>query len=89
MFKIASLSPAYSAPISETRPARSQKSENLIEMTVLYCLNVCILKEEVQPCSFIGYIAPRASLPMTTSPGREKLIFFATDDEMIKLTSNQ
>ena len=57
MFKITSTNPTYSAPVSETGPARSQNPENLIEMTVP-CNTFWMsefLKEEVQPCSLKVY----------------------------------
>ena len=58
MLKFTSLSSTYSDLVLETSPVRSQKSENLIEMTVRYCLDVWILKEEVQPRSLNTVYSP-------------------------------
>ena len=57
MFKITNLNPAYSAPVLETGPVRSQKPENPIEMTVLILSQ--FLKEEVQPCSLDTVCSPK------------------------------
>ena len=67
MFKITSLSTAYSAP-----GFRSQKPENLNEMTVPI-LSVCLDIEEGS-AAVLTYMVyhPRASL-LKTSPGLENL----------------
>ena len=71
MFEIASLTPTYSAPVLETWPARSQKPEIKIKMTVLYCLDF-----EGRSTAMLTYMvySPKGFTTNETSPGLEILL---------------